>query len=103
MYPTPFELHFSITHLGWYRDDPDDYIQKMNGTDKDLAAHFTIIGKRGKCLYGQAIEEVFAEVPQMDYMDAIWDDISDAPTDIVENTMYLTLNLSSLENPLLMP
>ncbi len=94
VYPTPFELHFSVMHLGWYRDNPEDYIQKMNGTDKDLAAHFTIIGKRGKCLYGQAIEDVFAEVPQKDYMDAIWDDISEAPEDIETNTMYITLNLA---------
>ena len=93
-YPTPFELHFSVMHLGWYRDNPEDYIQKMNGTDKDLAAHFTIIGKRGKCLYGQAIEDVFAEVPQNDYMDAIWDDIAEAPEDIETNTMYITLNLA---------
>ncbi|MBQ4364065.1 MAG: nucleotidyltransferase domain-containing protein, partial [Oscillospiraceae bacterium] len=39
VYPTPFELHFSIAHLEWYRNDPDDYISKMKGTDKDLAAH----------------------------------------------------------------
>lgn len=94
VYPTPFELHFSVMHLGWYRDNPEDYIQKMNGTDVDLAAHFTIIGKRGKCLCGQPIEEVFGEVPQKDYMDAIWDDIAEAPEDIGTNTMYITLNLA---------
>ncbi|WP_026526162.1 aminoglycoside adenylyltransferase domain-containing protein [Butyrivibrio sp. VCD2006] len=93
-YPTPFELHFSVMHLGWYRDNPEDYIQKMNGTDKDLAAHFTIIVKRGKCLYGRAIKEVFAEVPAEDYLDAIWDDIAEAKEDIETNTMYITLNLA---------
>ena len=60
VYPTPYELHFSAGHLDWYREDPDDYIRRMNGTDKDLAAHFTIINKRGKCLYGAPIEEAFA-------------------------------------------
>ena len=94
VYPTPFELHFSEMHLGWYRDNPEDYVQKMNGTDKDLAAHFTILGKRGKCLWGQPIEEVFGEVPSEDYMDSIWEDIVDAPEDIADNTMYLTLNLA---------
>lgn len=93
-YPTPFELHFSMMHLGWYRDNPEDYIQKMNGTDEDLAAHFTIISKRGKCLYGQLIEEVFGEVPRQDYMDSIWDDIAEAPEDIADNAMYITLNLA---------
>ena len=94
VYPTPFELHFSAMHLKWYKDNPEDYILKMNGTDKDLAAHFTIIGKRGKCLYGLPIEDVFAEVPKADYMDSIWNDIAEAPEEITENTMYLTLNLA---------
>ncbi len=94
VYPTPFELHFSEMHLGWYKDDPQDYVRKMKGTDKDLAAHFTIIGKSGKCLWGQPIEEVFAPVPKADYMDSIWEDIADAREDILDNTMYITLNLA---------
>ncbi len=93
-YPTPFELHFSVMHTGWYKDNPEDYIQKMKGSDKDLAAHFTIIGKRGKCLYGLPVEEVFAPVPKADYMDSIWEDIAEAPEDILDNTMYITLNLA---------
>ena len=94
IYPTPFELHFSVAHLGWYKDNPDDYIRKMYGTEKDLAAHFTIIGKRGRCLYGQPIDEVFGEVPRQDYIDSIWEDIADASKEIADNTMYLTLNLA---------
>ena len=94
VYPTPFDLHFSIAHLNWYKSNPDDYIQKMKGTDKDLAAHFTIITNRGKCLYGEPIEKVFSKVPEKDYFDSIWNDISDAVEDISENVMYLTLNLA---------
>ena len=94
VYPTPFDLHFSIAHLNWYKSNPDDYIQKMKGTDKDLAAHFTIITSRGKCLYGEPIEKIFSKVPEQDYFDSIWNDIADAVEDISENTMYLTLNLA---------
>ena len=94
VYPTPYELHFSAGHLDWYKDDPDDYIRRMNGTDKDLAAHFTIINKRGKCLYGAQIEDVFAEVPSGDYMDSIWYDVEGAAEEITTYTMYLTLNLA---------
>ena len=94
VYPTPFELHFSAGHLDWYRKDPDDYIRRMNGTDKDLAAHFTIINKRGKCLYGAPIDEVFAEVPNCDYMDSIWYDVEGAAEEITQYPMYLTLNLA---------
>ena len=71
VYPTPFELHFSPMHLKWYMDNPDDYIQKMNGEDKDLAAHFTVITHRGKCLIGLPINEVFGQVPQECY-NIIW-------------------------------
>ena len=94
IYPTPYELHFSAGHLDWYRDDPDDYIRRMNGTDRDLAAHFMIINKRGKCLYGAPIEDVFAEVPRCDYMDSIWYDVEGAAEEITEYPLYLTLNLA---------
>ena len=93
VYPTPFELHFSVAHLNWYQSNPQDYIEKMKGTDRDLAAHFTIICHRGQVLYGKEIFEVFAPVSKKDYLDSIWGDIENAPEEIAENPMYLTLNL----------
>ncbi|MBQ7863164.1 MAG: DUF4111 domain-containing protein [Lachnospiraceae bacterium] len=92
-YPTPFELYFSNAHLQWYQSTPQDYVEKMKGTDKDLAAHFTITYHRGKSLYGKEISEVFAQVPAADYLDSIWCDIENAVDEIAENPMYLTLNL----------
>lgn len=94
VYPTPYELHFSAGHLDWYKEDPEEYIRELKGTDKDLAAHITIINKRGKCLYGAPIDEVFAEVPRRDYMDSIWYDIENAAEEITEYPLYLTLNLA---------
>lgn len=94
VYPTPFELHFSVMHLNWYLAAPEDYIAKMNGTDRDLAAHFTVLRQRGRCLCGEPIESVFARVPEEAYMDSILGDIADAKEDIPEDTMYLTLNLA---------
>ena len=94
IYPIPFELHFSAGYLDWYKKDPDDYIREMKGTDKDLAAHFTIINKRGKCLFGLPINIVFAEVPASDYMNSIWYDVEHAKRDIKHYPMYLTLNLT---------
>ena len=96
IYPTPFELHFSQMHIKWYSDNPDDYIRKMNGTDKDLAAHFTVIKVRGKCLFGLPINEVFGEVTEQYYMDSLWNDIEEATEEITDNTMYLTLNLARI-------
>lgn len=93
VYPTPFELHFSCSHLKWFRENPEDYVDKMKGIDKDLAAHFTIIRRYGIVLYGAGIEEVFGEVPVKDYIDSIWFDVENAREDIMENPLYVTLNL----------
>ena len=94
VYPTPFLLHYSRMHTAWYRKDPEDYIRKMNGTDRDLAAHFTVIRSRGRCLYGLPAGEVFGEVPDRDYLDSIRNDVSAAEEEITENPMYLILNLT---------
>jgi len=93
VYPTPFELHFSPAHLQWFHENPDDYIQKMNGVDKDLAAHFTIINNYGIVLSGEAIADVFDTVPKKDYMDSIWFDIENAEEDILKDPVYIILNL----------
>ena len=45
IHPTPYELHFSVMHLDLYRNNPQDYIERMKGTDRDLAAHFVITKK----------------------------------------------------------
>ncbi len=93
VYPTPFELHFSATHLMWYRRDPRDYISKMNGTDRDLAAHIMITRHRGQCLWGEAIQSVFEDVGEKAYLDSIWRDIEHAGEDILETPVYTALNL----------
>ena len=94
VYPTPFLLHYSRMHTAWYRKDPEDYIRKMKGTDKDLAAHFTVIRSRGVCLYGLPVPAVFGTVPEADYLDSIWNDVSGAEEEITDNPMYLILNLA---------
>ena len=93
VYPTPFELHFSVAHLEWYKNNPLDYVLKMNGTDKDLAAHITILYHRGVCLWGEEIHNVFEAVDEKAYFDSIWYDIECAEEDILENPVYVILNL----------
>ena len=93
VYPTPFELHFSPAHSQWFYDEPQNYVRNMKGDDKDLAAHFMIIRQYGITLYGEEIENVFAEVPRQNYIDSIWEDICDAKEEILKQPMYITLNL----------
>ncbi len=93
VYPTPFELHFSPAHLQWFRDDPQGYVEKMKGEDRDLAAHFTIINACGVRLYGGEIADVFGAVPREDYLDSIWYDVENAGEEIAEDPIYMILNL----------
>ena len=93
LYPTPFELHFSNTHKQKCSDNLSDYCAHMNGTDKDLAAHFTIIKQAGITLYGKKVDDVFEDVPKANYLDSIKYDIENAVSEIVENPIYIILNL----------
>ncbi len=93
VYPTPFELHFSASHLKWFKDDPNGYIKYMKGEDKDLAAHITIINTYGNVLFGEDITNVFGQVRYEDYIDSIWFDIKNAKEEITDNPIYIILNL----------
>lgn len=93
VYPTPFELHFSNAHLKQCSENIREYCQKMNGTDKDLAAHFTIINKACITVCGKAAKDTFGEVPKNDYFNSIKCDIENAEKDIIENPTYTILNL----------
>ena len=93
VHPMPFDLHFSIAHEQWYRTDPEDYIQKMKGVDPDLAAHITILHRKGVVLYGPAVAEIFSPVPRDAYISSIRADVADAEEQILKDPVYMTLNL----------
>jgi streptomycin 3"-adenylyltransferase len=65
----------------------------MKGDDPDLAAHFTIINKYGTVLCGKEIAEAFSEVPKEAYLNSIQADIEEAVSSVVENPIYIILNL----------
>lgn len=92
-YPTPFELHFSNTHKIRAEADLTAYCRDMHGTDPDLAAHFTVLRRKGEGLWGEEISAVFGEVPRACYVDSIIGDIRSAPADAADNPVYVTLNL----------
>lgn len=93
IYPTPFELHFSPMHLQWFTDNPADYISKMKGRDKDLAAHFMIIKKYGIVLYGADINRVFSDIPREAYIDSIRYDMEGVREEVLKNPVSVILNL----------
>ena len=93
VYPTPYHLHFSNYHKPFYINDIDSHLKKLQGTDKDLAAHFTVINNVGITWYGKDKEQVFSPVPKEYYLDSIKFDIESAKEDILDNPMYIILNL----------
>ncbi len=93
IYPTPFELHFSNAHIEKCKNNLKKYCTEMTGNDKDLAAHFTVIKSLGIVLYGKDIEQVFGDVPKSYYVDSIKCDVSDAENEIINNPVYIVLNL----------
>jgi len=96
VHPAPFLLHFSNAHIDRYTRSPCEYIARMKGTDRDLAAHVMIVNHYGVRLYGKEIPEVFGPVPKEAYLDALFYDIENAREDIKENPMYVTHSLSRI-------
>lgn len=93
VYPTPFELHFSNAHLKSCSDNMGTFCRNMHGTDKDLAAHFTIINYACIVIYGKPAEYTFGEVPPEYYFDSIKCDMENAEEEITKNPVYIILNL----------
>jgi predicted nucleotidyltransferase len=90
VHPTPFELHYF--HPEYLKDE--DFICGGDGfADPDLAGHFTVTYHRGIKLMGPEIKDLFAPVDQEFYLDSIFNDIQDAPSEITGNPVYFTLNL----------
>lgn len=93
VYPTPYELHFSNAHKAACMADRAAYCQSSRGTDKDLAAHFTVIRAVGRTLLGEDKAYVFGPVPAFCYADSIKGDVTNAAEAIGENPVYVILNL----------
>ncbi len=93
VYPTPYQLHFSNAHAEACKKDLAEYCRRMNGFDRDLAAHCTVILEAGRKVMGADIGEVFGKVPRSAYLDSIWADVEEAESDAAENPVYVILNL----------
>lgn len=93
-YPPRFDLHYSESWRANYTHDLGSG-QAWDNTehrDPDLAAHITIIDKRGICLAGAPIVEVFPIVPDEDYRAALAGDIVDSLASIGTDPVYSILN-----------
>jgi predicted nucleotidyltransferase len=92
-FPTPFELHYSDD---WYRRYKNGEVDLSAQTDEDLVAHFVIVKKRGICLYGQPIDEMFPEIPDNIYIRSLIADARWLYERTDQDLLYAILNLSRI-------
>ena len=92
VHPLPYEVHYSSTHRDRILAGRQEYAR--NGTDRDLAAHCTVLKARGVRLDGAPIHEVFGAVPFEDYVDAVLYDLDSIleGDNILEGPHYGVLN-----------
>ena len=92
VHPLPYEVHYSSAHRDRILAGRQDYTR--NGTDRDLAAHSTVVKARGVRLDGAPISEVFGKVPFEDYVDAILEDLDSVleGDNILKTPFYGVLN-----------
>lgn len=88
-----FDFHFSQSYLEEYLASPDTYVEMMKGTDPDLVAHYKIIQKKGKNLYGPKAKKIFPYVSNELYWQGICYDLQDAEELIIREPIYMILNL----------
>ena len=93
VYPTLFLFHWSEGHLEKALADPDGYCETMQGTDRDLAAHFTVTNRVGRAFLGPEAVIMFPPVPEEAYYDSLVYDVENMEEDIAENPVYCVLNL----------
>lgn len=91
LHPAPFIYHYSAAHRERYAIDPDYVCGGWE--DPDLAAQVAVAYERGITLYGLPLRELYPPVPREAYVRSIRNDVSNAESEILENPIYITLNL----------
>ncbi|WP_058301526.1 aminoglycoside adenylyltransferase domain-containing protein [Gorillibacterium timonense] len=91
VYPTPCEFHFSDYHREQYRANEHYLIGGYE--DQDLASQITVAYHRGRTLYGRPLADLYPPIDSQHYLASILHDIEGASDAIMENPLYLTLNL----------
>jgi len=97
-HPVLYDLHFSeewremvVMQL---KDGSWEERYNTIKRDYDLSAYITVIHTRGVCLWGEAVDVVFPEVPLADYADSILSDVEWINERMFQIPVYTILNLS---------
>lgn len=93
-HPTPFDLHFSEAHRARLTAllANSAAVLAHGEVDGDLAAHFTVLLRRGRCLRGAPIDALGIETPWSDYLDSLRSDFVWSQTPGNADAVYAVLN-----------
>ena len=94
LYRTANGSRVELVYFEGYEDRHEALSREWHLKRAGKAEKEALIRDRGICLYGMPINEAFGEVPEQDYLDSIWHDVSRAEEEITGNPMYLILNLA---------
>lgn len=91
IYPTPIEFHYSPLHRDRYQTD-ENYL--CGGyEDEDFASQFVVAYYRGKLLYGKSLKDICKPIDRKYFVASIYSDVKDSKENIVNNPVYVVLNL----------
>lgn len=90
-YPTPFEFHYSDFHRERYQTNRNYICGGFE--DEDLASQFFVAYHRGKRLYGKPLNDICEPIERKYYLASIYYDVKDAMQEIINNPVYVVLNL----------
>lgn len=93
-YPTPFDFLYGESHRS--RFEAGELTPWSGETNKDLAAHVTVLRTAGVVLRGPPIEEMFPKVPWADYADALTHDLDWCRTRFAEEPRYGVLSIARI-------
>lgn len=96
-HPCTYNYHYSEYWRPLYRDATTEQLENLYAndqkTDRDLAAHITIINTKGICYKGEPIATIFPTVPKSDYIDSIMRDFEDCIDMLYSKPVYSVLNM----------
>ncbi|MBX0356081.1 aminoglycoside adenylyltransferase domain-containing protein [Halobacillus sp. Nhm2S1] len=92
-HPSPYDYHYSEAWRERFLNGEVIYSNHYDKTDRDLAAHLTILSHKGCVLFGKPITEVFPSISEKDYLDSILNDYEDCLEEVLDHPVYAVLNI----------
>jgi predicted nucleotidyltransferase len=93
-YPTPFELHFSEEFRGRFEAGE---LEAWEGLESHtFAANVTVLRSAGVVLGGSPIDDLFPDVPEADYVDALTRDLASCRETFPQRPNYGVLSIARI-------